>query len=70
MIKRVALASQKHSFFTLGITLCFFLCGCQKFKQFMPNDETARFSMDRKFSNLNYTGDGHFTDHGKKSAIQ
>jgi hypothetical protein len=36
----------------------------------MPNDETARFGMDRKFSNLNYTRDGHFTDHGKESAIQ
>lgn len=36
----------------------------------MPNDEPARLGMDHKFSNLNYTGDGNFRDHSRKSAIQ
>lgn len=54
----------------VGIALCFFIYGCQKFKTFMPNDNVARFGMDRDFPNLNYTGDGNFKDHGRQSGIQ
>lgn len=53
-----------------GIALCFFIYGCQKFKTFIPNDNVARFGMDRDFPNLNYTGDGNFKDHGRQSGIQ
>ena len=54
----------------VGIALCFFIYGCQKFKAFIPNDDVARFGMDRDFPGLNYTGDGNFTDHGRQSGIQ
>jgi hypothetical protein len=54
----------------VGIALCFFIYGCQKFKAFIPNDNVARFGMDRDFPGLNYTGDGNFTDHGRQSGIQ
>jgi hypothetical protein len=37
-----------------------FLFGCQ---------QVARFGTDRKFSNLNYTGDGNFIDHGRKAGV-
>ena len=43
------------------------LCGC--IKQFIPNDGVARFGTDRKFPDLNYTGDGDFTDYGRKAGI-
>jgi hypothetical protein len=46
-----------------------FLCGCQTIKQFIPNDQVRRFGTDRKFPDLNYTGDGNFTDYGRKAGI-
>jgi hypothetical protein len=46
-----------------------FLCGCQTIKQFIPNDQARRFGTDRKFPDLNYTGDGNFTDYGRKAGI-
>jgi hypothetical protein len=55
--------------FTFVSTLFFLLCGCQTIKQFIPNDEVARFGTDRKYTDLNYTGDGNFTDYGRKAGI-
>ena len=52
-----------------GIALCFLLCGCQQIEQFIPNNDVTRFGTDRKFPDLNYTGDGNFTDYGRKAAI-
>ena len=46
-----------------------FLCGCQTIKQFITNDQARRFGTDRKFPDLNYTGDGNFTDYGRKAGI-
>ena len=54
---------------TAGIALFFLLCGCQTIKQFIPNDQVRRFGTDRKFPDLNYTGDGNFTDYGRKAGI-
>ena len=59
----------KVSLLTLSTSLFFLLCGCQTIKQFIPNDEAARFDTDRKYTDLNYTGDGNFTDHGRKAGI-
>jgi hypothetical protein len=59
----------KVSLLTLGTSLLFLLCGCQTIKQFIPNDEVARFGTDRKYTDLNYTGDGNFTDYGRKTGI-
>ena len=53
----------------VGFALSTLLCGCQKIKQFIPNDEVARFGTDRKYPGLNYTGDGNFTDYGRKAGI-
>ena len=62
------LPSKKTFLFTL--TAAFFLLyGCQTIKQFIPNDEVARFGTDRKYPDLNYTGDGNFTDYGRKAGI-
>jgi hypothetical protein len=38
-------------------------------KQFIPNDNVAHFGTDRKYPDLNYTGDGNFTDHGRSAGI-
>ena len=59
----------KTSLITAGIALFFLLCGCQTIKQFIPNDDVARFGTDRKFPDLNYTGDGNLTDYGRKAGI-
>jgi hypothetical protein len=69
MKTRPILVSLKCSLFTAGIALCFLLCGCQQVEQFIPNNDVTRFGTDRKFSDLNYTGDGNFTDYGRKAAI-
>ena len=61
---------RKKSLFAACFLGCFFTFGCQEIKQFIPNDKVARFGMDREFPNLNYTGDGKFTDRGRKSGIQ
>ncbi|MBO26079.1 MAG: hypothetical protein CMI33_05725, partial [Opitutales bacterium] len=62
------LPSKKTFLFTL--TAAFFLLyGCQTIKQFIPNDEVARFGKDRNYPDLNYTGDGNFTDYGRKAGI-
>ena len=62
------LPSKKTFLFTL--TAAFFLLyGCQTIKQFIPNDEVARFGTDRKYLDLNYTGDGNFRDYGRKAGI-
>ena len=50
-----------------GLALSTLLCGC--IKQFIPNDDVARFGTDRKFPDLKYTGDGNFTDYGRKAGI-
>ena len=55
--------------FTAVTALFFLLCGCQTIKQFIPNDEVSRFGTDRKYPDLNYTGDGNFTDYGRKAGI-
>jgi len=69
MKKRFTFPSEKISFFTAATALFFLLCGCQTIKQFIPNDEVRRFGTDRKFPDLNYTGDGKFTDYGRKAGI-
>lgn len=47
---------------TITCLLFLFFCGCM-------NSNEARFGKDRKFPDLNYTGDGKFTDHGRKAGI-
>ena len=62
----------KKIFLLSAITALFFLIyGCQiaSIKQFIPNDNVARFGTDRKYPDLSYTGDGNFTDHGRKAGI-
>ena len=63
------LLSKKNFWFTFAIASLFLLCGCKTIKQFIPNDEVARFGTDRKYLDLNYTGDGNFTDYGRKAGI-
>ena len=63
------LLSQKTSLVTFVISSLFLLCGCKTIKQFIPNYEVARFGTDRKYPDLNYTGDGNFTDYGRKAGI-
>jgi len=65
MKKRLTFLSLKSYLLSLGIALFFSLFGCQ----FIPNDKVARFGNDRKFPDLNYTGDGNFTDYGRKAGI-
>ena len=63
------LLSKKTFLFSSVSTLFFLFCGCQTIKQFIPNHEVARFGADRKYPDLNYTGDGNFTDYGRKAGI-
>ena len=65
MKKRFTFPSKKISLITATTALFFLLCGCQ----IIPNDEVRRFGTDRKFPDLNYTGDGNFTDYGRKAGI-
>ena len=67
MIKK--LLSQKTFLVTFVISSLSLLCCCKTIKQFIPNDEVARFGTDRKYPDLNYTGDGNFTDYGRKAGI-
>ena len=67
MTKRPASISIKCSVLMVGLALSTLLCGC--IKQFIPNDDVARFGTDRKFDDLNYTGDGNLTDYGRKAGI-
>ena len=69
MKKRFTFPSKKISLITATTALFFLLCGCQTIKQFIPNDEVRRFGTDRKYPDLNYTGDGNFTDYGRKAGI-
>ena len=69
MKNRLTIPSKKVSLITTATAIAFLLCGCQTIKQFIPNDEVARFGTDRKFPDLNYTGDGKFTDYGRKAGI-
>ena len=68
MKTRPIFISLKCSVLIAGIALSTLLCGC--LKQFIPHDDVPRFGTDRKFPDLNYTGDGNFTDYGRKSGIQ
>ena len=63
------LLSKKNFWFTFAIASLFLLCGCKTIKRFIPNDEIARFGTDRKYLDLNYTGDGNFKDYGRKAGI-
>ena len=63
------LPSQKTFLFIFVSASIFLFCGCKIIKRFIPNDEVARFGTDRKYPNLNYTGDGIFTDYGRKAGI-
>jgi len=65
MKKKLTFPSDSISLLTAATALIFLLCGCQ----FIPNDEVARFGTDRKFPDLNYTGDGNFRDYGRKAGI-
>ena len=65
MKKKLTFPSEKVSLLTAATALFFLLCSCQ----FIPNDHVARFGTDRKFPDLNYTGDGNFTDYGRKAGI-
>jgi hypothetical protein len=69
MKNRLTFLSHSICLFTAVTALFFLLCGCQTIKQFIPNDEVSRFSTDRKYPDLNYTGDGNFTDYGRKAGI-
>ena len=68
-MKKTLFPSEKISLLTAATALFFLLCGCQTIKQFIPNDEVSRFGTDRKYPDLNYTGDGNFTDYGRKAGI-
>jgi hypothetical protein len=68
-MKKTLFPSEKISLITSATALFFLLCGCQTIKQFIPNDHVARFGTDRKFPDLNYTGDGIFKDYGRKAGI-
>ena len=63
------LLSKKNFLVTFAIASFFLLCGCRTMKRFISNDEVARFGTDRKYPDLNYTGDGNFTDYGRKAGI-
>ena len=63
------LPSKKTFLFIFVSASLFLLCGCKTIKRFIPNDEVARFGKDRKYPDLNYTGDGNFTDYGRKAGI-
>ena len=69
MKKKLTFPSEKVSLLTAATALFFLLCGCQTIKRIIPNDHVARFGTDRKFPDLNYTGDGNFTDYGRKAGI-
>ena len=69
MITNTIFVLPKISLLTL-ITIFFpLICGCQTIKQFIPNDEVALLGTDRRYMDLNYTGDGNFTDYGRKAGI-
>ena len=68
-MKKTLFPSEKISLLTAATALFFLLCGCQTIKRIIPNDQVARFGTDRKFTDLNYTGDGNFTDYGRKAGI-
>ena len=63
------LLSKKTFLVTFAIASLFLLCGCKTIKRIIPNDEVARFGTDRKYPDLNYTGDGNFTDYGREAGI-
>ena len=69
MKNRLTFLSHSICLFTAVTALFFLLCGCQTIKQFIPNDEVSRFGTDSKYPDLNYTGDGNFTDYGRKAGI-
>jgi hypothetical protein len=69
MKNRLTFLSHSICLFTAVTALFFLLCGCQTIKQFIPNDEVSRFGTDRKYPDLNYTGDGNFTDYERKAGI-
>ena len=69
MKNRLTFLSHSICLFTAVTALFFLLCGCQTIKQFIPNDAGSRFGTDRKYTDLNYTGDGNFTDYGIKAGI-
>ena len=54
--------------YVVFLCLFSFLTGCIT-QKLIPNHEVARFGTDRKYPNLNYTGDGNFTDYGRKAGI-
>ena len=58
----------KKFIYFFDLILLSFLTGCTS-QQFILNDEVARFGKDRKYVDLNYTGDGNFTDYGRKAGI-
>mgnify|MGYP001349063821 CR=1 FL=1 len=64
-MKKTLFPSEKISLFTAATALFFLFCGCQ----IIPDYEVSRFGTDRKFPDLNYTGDGNFTDYGRKAGI-
>ena len=64
-MKKTLFPSEKISLLTAASALFFLLCSCQ----FIPNDDVARFGTDRKYPDLNYSGDGNFTDYGRKAGI-
>ena len=65
MKNRLTFPSKKVFLITTATAIAFLLCGCQ----IIPNYEVSRFGTDRKFPDLNYTGDGNFTDYGRKAGI-
>ena len=64
-MKKTLFPSEKISLITTATAIAFLLCGCQ----IIPNYEVSRFGTDRKFPDLNYTGDGNFSDYGRKAGI-
>ena len=68
--QRGSYLSRRKGLLAVTFPVYFFTFGCQEIKQSVTNDKVARFGMDRDFPNLNYTGDGNFTDRGRQSGIR
>ena len=52
----------------VSVILFSFFAGCTA-QQLIPNDEEDILEANHKYPDLNYTGDGNFTDYGRKTGI-
>ena len=52
----------------VSVILFSFFAGCTA-QQLIPNEEEDILEANHKYPDLNYTGDGNFTDYGRKTGI-